>query len=361
MEFREMNVGMDIINILEKENIKDATEIQRLSIPLIRTGKDIIAQSETGSGKTLAFSIPIVENINGNGIEAVILTPTRELANQIENEIKKICECNIANIHGGVPIVPQIKMLRYAAIVVATPGRMLDHIRRKTIDLSLVKMLVIDEADRMLDMGFIDDVERIIKKMPKERQTMLFSATIPPEIKGLAARYMKNAEIILTKRMVDPKLLNQYYLESEEDGKINKIADLLKKEEPEKCLIFTNTRVKTDRVAKKLNSMGLRAASIHGGHTQARRDSIMNSFRKGKIKVLVATDVASRGLDVKDITHVLNYDVPKNTEDYIHRIGRTARAGKAGKAITILAKHDHAALRRIIRRYDIQIKKWHAK
>ncbi len=356
-----MNVDRDIIGILEKENIKEATEIQRLSIPLIRAGKDIIAQSETGSGKTLAFSIPIIENVDGNGIEAVILTPTRELANQIEGEIKKISSLAVANIHGGVPIAPQIKMLRYAAVVVATPGRMLDHIRRKTVDLSRVKMFVIDEADRMLDMGFIDDVEKIIKKTPKERQTMLFSATIPPEIKGLAARYMNNAEIILTKRMVDPKLLNQYYLESEEKDKINKIADLLKKEQPEKCLIFTNTRVKTDKVAKKLDSMGLKAASIHGGHTQARRDSIMNSFRNGNTKILVATDVASRGLDVKNITHVLNYDVPKNTDDYIHRIGRTARAGKAGKAITILARHDHAALRRIIRRYDIQIKKWHAK
>ncbi len=356
-----MNVNKNIINILERENIIEATEIQRLTIPLIREGKDVIAQSETGSGKTLAFAIPIVERIDGKGIQAVILTPTRELANQIEEQFKKICECSIANIHGGVPIMPQIKRLRYANIVVATPGRLLDHIRRRTIEFSNVKILVIDEADRMLDMGFIDDVKRIIKKMPGERQTMLFSATIPPEIKGLTTRYMKNAEIVLTKRMVDPKLLNQYYVESEEGCKIERMAELLRKEEPEKCLIFTNTRVKTDIVAKKLSLAGFKAASIHGGLSQARRDAIMNSFRKGKTKILVATDVASRGIDVKNISHVLNYDVPKNTEDYIHRIGRTARAGSAGKAITMLARHDHAALRRIIRRYGIEIQKWHAK
>lgn len=360
MKFEEMNIDENIINILEKESIRKPTEIQRLALPIIKEGKDIIGQSETGSGKTLAFSIPIVENIEvGKGIQAVILTPTRELSNQIEKELLKISHfkgIKIANIHGGVPIAPQIRRLCHAEVVVATPGRMLDHMRRGTIKFSNVRYVVIDEADRMLDMGFIDDVEKIIKKMPKERQTMMFSATIPYEIKRLSARYMKNAAIIITKRMVDPNLLNQYYVECREEEKIDKLSKFL--DENVKCLIFANTRIKTDKIAKKLQAKGFKANGLHGGLSQARRDKTIADFRNGKIKILIATDVASRGLDIKDITYVFNYDVPKNSDDYIHRIGRTARAGKEGKAITLLSKQDHSPLRKIIRKYGLGIKKW---
>ena len=354
MKFEEMNIDRNIIDILEKENIKEATEIQKLSIPLIKNGKDVIGQSETGSGKTLAFSIPIVEGINGEGIQALILTPTRELANQIEREIKKLGDIKVANIHGGVPLAPQVKKLGQAVIVVATPGRMIDHIRRGNVNFSHLKYLVIDEADRMLDMGFIEDVEFIIRKLPRERQTMMFSATIPYEVKRLS-RYMKNAVVIITKKMVDSDYLDQYYVECKEEEKEEHLKKLLMN--CKKCLIFTNTRIRTEKLAKKLERKGIKASSIHGGLTQSKRDRVMENFRKGKINVLVATDVASRGIDVKDIQYVFNYDVPRNSEDYIHRIGRTARAGNDGKAITLLAPHDYNPFRKIIRKYDLEIKK----
>jgi len=361
MRFEDMGIHKEIVDILEREEIIEATEIQKISIPVIKNGKDIMAQSETGSGKTLAFAIPMVEEVEKDkGIQALILTPTRELANQIEGELRKIAsykELKIANIHGGVPIPPQIKKLRTAEIVVGTPGRILDHMRRGTIDFSGVKYMVIDEADRMLDMGFIDDVGRIIRQTPGERQTLLFSATLPPEVKRLSARYMKKPETIHTNRMVDPGLLNQFYLESEGREKMEMLARLIKRENPEKCLIFTNTRIEADRVSKKLRLMGFSANVLHGGLAQARRDRIMANFRNGRIRILVATDVASRGLDVKEITHIFNYDVPGRAEDYIHRIGRTARAGKDGKAVTLLSRRDHAPFRRILNKFNLPIKR----
>jgi len=356
MKFEEMGIDENIINILEREDIKETTEIQKLAIPLIKEGKDVIGQSETGSGKTLAFSIPIVEGIVGKGLQALILTPTRELANQIENEIRKISGIGIANIHGGVPLAPQARRLQNAQIVVATPGRMIDHMKRGNVDFLGVRYLVIDEAARMLDMGFIDDIEYIIRMLPKERQTMMFSATIPYEVERLS-RYMKNATIIITKRLVDASSLEQYYVECNEEEKKNCLKELVKN--CKKCLVFANTRVKTDRIAKFLQKEGINARSIHGGLSQSQRDKAMELFRKEKINVLVATDVASRGIDVKGISYVFNYDVPRNSEDYIHRIGRTARAGNDGKAITLLASHDHNSFRKIIRRYKLNIKKWH--
>jgi len=361
MKFEEMDINKNIVDILKKENIVETTEIQKISIPIIKDSRDVMAQSETGSGKTLAFAIPIVEGVEkGEGIQALILTPTRELANQIEEEMKKIAgykDLKIVNIHGGVPIAPQIKKLKTAEMVVGTPGRIIDHMRRGTINFSNVKYMVIDEADRMLDMGFIDDVGRIIRQTPKERQTMLFSATLPPEVKRLSARYMKKPEVLHTNRMVDPKLLNQFYLESEGKEKMNVLAKLIKKEKPEKCLIFTNTRVQADKVSKNLRLMGFSANVLHGGLNQARRDKIMANFRNGRIRILVATDVASRGLDVKEITHIFNYDVPGRAEDYIHRIGRTARAGKDGKAVTLLCRRDHAPFRRILNKFNLPIKR----
>ncbi|WP_198002021.1 DEAD/DEAH box helicase [Archaeoglobus veneficus] len=350
-----------MLGLLEMHGIEEPTEIQTKAIPLVEKGFDVVAQSETGSGKTLAFAIPIIEAAEtGKGIQALVLTPTRELANQIENEFRRFSRhkgLRIANIHGGVPIEPQIRDLRRADVVVGTPGRLLDHVRRKTVDFSRVEYFVIDEADRMLDMGFIDDVKAIMRCTPKTRQSLLFSATIPPEVRALASRYMKNPKTIRTKELVDPKLLNQYYYDVDDSEKFSMLVHLLRKENPKKALVFTNMRKTSDIVAKNLFMHGFKASVLHGGLTQSKRDRMMERFRKGEIRVLVATDVASRGLDVKGVTHVFNYDVPSKAEDYIHRIGRTARAGKNGKAVTILGRKDHGSFRRIMVKYGLTIER----
>jgi len=360
-----MNISEGTLHLLEKHGMEKPTEIQRMALPLIEQGFDVVGQSETGSGKTLAFAIPIIEAVEtGKGIQALVLTPTRELANQIENEVKRFSRhknLKIVNIHGGVPINPQIKDLQKADVVVGTPGRILDHVRRRTIDFSKVKYLVIDEADRMLDMGFIDDVKTIIGCTPKTRQTLLFSATIPPEVRGLASRYMKNPKTIRTKELVDPKLLNQYYYDVKDKEKFSMLVHLLRKENPKKALVFTNMRKTSDIVARNLSKQGFKASVLHGGLTQTKRDRMMERFRKGEVRILVATDVASRGLDINGVTHVFNYDVPNKAEDYIHRVGRTARAGKNGKAITILGRRDHEAFRRVMTKYELSIERMEEK
>ncbi len=361
MKFSEMNISEGTLSLLEKHGMVEPMEIQKLAIPLIEKGVEIVGQSETGSGKTLAFAIPIIEALKSRReIQALVLTPTRELANQIESVFKKFSKhkkLRIVDIHGGVPIEPQIRDLRKADVVVGTPGRILDHIRRRTVDFSKVRYLVIDEADRMLDMGFIDDVESIIRRTPETRQTMLFSATMPREVRNLASKYMGKPKTITTKKQVDPRLLNQFYCEIKAKDKFTMLVHLLKRENPEKALIFTNTRKMADNISRNLFLRGFKVNVLHGGLTQAKRDRMMDSFRKGKIKILVATDVASRGLDVKSITHIFNYDVPNNADDYIHRIGRTARAGKDGKAITILCRRDHESFRRVMAKYEFSIEK----
>ncbi|MCD6330638.1 MAG: DEAD/DEAH box helicase [Thermoplasmata archaeon] len=357
MEFERMEIDEKILNLLKEDGIFAPTEIQRLALPVIKDGKDAIVQSETGSGKTLAFAIPIIERVVGQ-MEALIITPTRELANQIEEVFKKYSRnMVIANIHGGVAIQPQIKILRKANIVVATPGRLLDHIRRNTINLSNIKFLVIDEADRMLDMGFIEDIEKVISKLPRKRQTIMLSATIPYEIKRLAKKFMKHAMHVENGKIVSKNYLEQFYCEAMPKEKFSMLLNLIRKEKPEKALIFTNTRIMAETLAKKLTALGYNAKALHGGLTQSRRDKITEEFRHGKIELLCATDVASRGLDIKSISHIFNYDVPNYPDDYIHRIGRTARAGSKGKAITILCSSSHNAFRRIIKKYNLSIKR----
>ncbi len=353
-----MDIDGRILNLLKEDRIFTATEIQRLALPVIKDGKDAIVQSETGSGKTLAFAIPIIEDVAGQ-MEALIITPTRELANQIEKVFKRYSYKNlvIANIHGGVAIQPQIERLKKANIVVATPGRLLDHMRRKTINLSNIKFLVIDEADRMLDMGFIEDIEEIIAKLPRKRQTIMLSATIPYEIKRLAKKFMKNAMHIENEKIVSKDYLEQFYCEALPKEKFAMLINLIRKEKPEKALIFTNTRIMAEMLAKKLMALGYNAKALHGGLNQSKRDRITEEFRHGKIELLCATDVASRGLDIKSISHIFNYDVPNYPDDYIHRIGRTARAGSKGKAITILCSNSHNAFRRIIKKYNLSIKR----
>jgi ATP-dependent RNA helicase DeaD len=353
MSFEKLGIEPRILDILRKAGFEKPMPIQRECIPLVKQGKDVIAQSETGSGKTLAFAIPIMEKIEqGKGIQALVVTPTRELANQITKEFLKLTAykmANITSVYGGVSIEPQISSLRTADVVVGTPGRILDHLERRTINLSNVKYLVIDEADRMLDMGFIDDVERIVSYTPRSRQTMLFSATIPGPVYGISQRYMKNPIAIETERHVKPEFLRQIYYDVMENEKFSVLVHLIQQEKPKLAMIFCGKRSTADAVARNLQMQGINARVIHGGLEQNKRERIISDTHAGSVQVLVATDVASRGLDIKGVTHVFNYDVPAKKDDYIHRIGRTARAGKSGIAITILSDSDYDNFRRILR------------
>ncbi|MBN1385767.1 DEAD/DEAH box helicase [Candidatus Woesearchaeota archaeon] len=346
---------------IKDQQFVSPSDIQQKSIPLILSGKDVIAGSATGSGKTLAFGAGIIQNSErGRGIQALILTPTRELAEQIHKELIKFSKykpLQVAVVYGGVAIDPQMSKLRTADVVVGTPGRILDHMSRGTVNFSKVRILVLDEADRMLDMGFIDDVERIIKVCPKERQTLLFSATIPPDLASLSKRYMHDAVKVSVDSYVDPKKLKQVYYDVEDNMKFSLLVHLLRNEQAGLAMIFCNTQRNTDFVARNLKLSGISALAIHGGFTQAKRTRTMDDFHNKSFKVLVCTDVAARGLDIKGVTHVYNYDIPKESKQYIHRIGRTARAGKDGIAINILSPRDHDNMSRVFKDYDLQIEK----
>lgn len=352
MTFENLGIEKRILDLLKSAGFEKPTPVQRECIPAVKKGLDVIAQSETGSGKTLAFAIPIMEKVEpGKGIQALIVTPTRELANQIYREFLKLTVYKMASIraiYGGTPLEPQIVGLRSADVVIGTPGRILDHVNRRTINFAHVRFLVLDEADRMLDMGFIDDVEKIIHLTPRTRQTMLFSATIPEPVFMISKRYMKNPVRIRTQRYVKVEFLAQFYYDVLDNEKFSLLVHLIKKENPKLAMVFCGRRTTCDAVYKNLVSNGVNAKVIHGGLEQDKRERIMKDMHAGDIRVLVATDVASRGLDIKGVTHIFNYDVPDKSDDYTHRIGRTARAGKSGKAITLLAPADHQNFRRIL-------------
>lgn len=343
--FRKLGIKDAIIKSLQEHNFKVPSEIQEKAIPLVLQGKDIIAGSATGSGKTLAFSAGIIQNLqSGYGIQALILTPTRELAGQISKALIGFSKYNpleITTVYGGVSIDPQIKALARSDVVIGTPGRVLDHINRDTINLNHVKILVLDEADRMLDMGFIDDVKQIIKQCPEKRQTLLFSATISPDIIKIADNYMNNPIEVSAEVYVDPSKLKQIYYDIEDNMKFSLLVHLLKKEQTGLVMVFCNTQHNTDFVTRNLRLLGIDALGIHGGLSQNKRESIMKQFHSQKVSVLVCTDVAARGLDIKGVSHVYNYDIPKESKQYVHRIGRTARAGKEGKVVNILASRDY--------------------
>jgi len=358
MPFEKLKIDTHVIRALKDMHFVKTTEIQELVIPLAMQHKDIVAQSMTGSGKTAAFGVSMLHFIEkGRGVQALVLVPTRELAEQVGEDIKKFSKyinVNIAKVYGGVGIEPQISALRHSEIVVGTPGRILDHMSRRTVNFSSLKILVLDEADRMLDMGFIDDIRRIIHALPRRRQTMLFSATIPDEVVRIARNYMHNPVRIRTAAYVPEHKLRQYYYDVPEEDRISLLIYLIKKENPPLALIFCGTRHETDFVAYALAQNGVEAKAIHGGMTQQQRTHVMEGFHRGKPHVLVATDVAARGLDIKNITHIFNYDVPQDADNYTHRIGRTARIGKEGKAITLLSRKDHEAFRRIMRFIKIE-------
>jgi ATP-dependent RNA helicase DeaD len=360
-KFRKLGIIEPILKSIHEQGFVEPTEIQEKTIPLIVEGKDVIAGAATGSGKTLAFAAGIIKDAEyGKGIQALIMTPTRELAEQISmsfNKFSKHKQLRIIAVYGGVSINPQIYNLRDAEVVVGTPGRLLDHINRRTIDLSRLKILVLDEADRMLDMGFKDDVERIIHQCPKQRQTLLFSATISQDVSRLAGRYMHHPVEVSAEAYVDPSKLTQTYYDVEDNQKFSLLVHFLKHEDSDLVMVFCNTQHNTDFVANNLRANEIDALAIHGGYSQDKRTRTMEKFHAGHVSVLVCTDVAARGLDIKGVSHIYNYDIPKDSKDYIHRIGRTARAGEEGIVINILAQRDYQYFQKVIDNPDLKIAK----
>ncbi|MBR9690347.1 DEAD/DEAH box helicase [Candidatus Woesearchaeota archaeon] len=353
-KFRKLGIEKEILNSIEQQGFDTPTDIQLKSIPHILIGRDVVGKSATGSGKTLAFGAGIIQNIKpDNHIQSLVLTPTRELADQVKSHLKSFSrhkKLKITAVYGGVAMGPQIQKLKLADIVVATPGRLLDHLQRGTINLSRVKILVLDEADRMLDMGFIDDVKKIIGQTPKKRQTLLFSATISSDIKKIEQRYLHNPIKVSTNEHVDPSKLRQCYYDVKNNIKFSLLVHLLENERSNSVLIFCNTRRQVDFISKKLYKEKIQALPIHGGFTQSKRTKTMDDFKSNdKKSILVCTDVAARGLDIKGVSHVYNYDLPSDSKEYIHRIGRTARAGKEGQVINILSQRDHDNFSSILR------------
>ena len=328
------------------------TEIQARVIPLLLDSRDVIGQAQTGTGKTAAFGIPLIEGIDESlpYTQALVLAPTRELAIQIAAELRKIARyfpaVQVATIYGGASYGRQFEDLKGGAhVVVGTPGRVLDHISRGTLRLDKVDYLVLDEADRMLDMGFLPDVERILRRTPRERQTALFSATIPTVIRILSRRYMfEPTTVHVQPQQVTVEEVDQVYYEVAERDKVDGLISLIEQDPPERAMIFRQMKIGVDRLVASLKRRGLAAAAIHGDMSQKLREQVLREFREGKLTFLVATDVAARGLDILDVSHVFNFDVPDDSEAYVHRIGRTARAGRSGRAVTFIGEWDSEKL-----------------
>ncbi|WP_282033624.1 DEAD/DEAH box helicase [Metabacillus indicus] len=348
MTFSELGISEKTAAALKRQGISAPTPIQEKTIPAALEGLDLIAKAQTGTGKTLAFVLPILEKIEveRNELQALILAPTRELAIQITAEIKKLTDrlggFGILAVYGGQDVERQIKKLgRGIHIAVATPGRILDHIRRETIDLSGVSMLVIDEADQMLLAGFHKDIEDIVSQTFQSRQTMLFSATITPKVKELSRQYMSNPkEITVQEKKVTVEKINQLVIETNDRAKQAALFRFLDEQQPFLAIIFCRTKIRAGRLIDAMKARKYEAEELHGDLSQAKREKVMKLFREAKIQYLVATDVAARGIDVEGITHVYNYDMPQDAETYIHRIGRTGRAGGEGMAITFAAPKD---------------------
>jgi ATP-dependent RNA helicase DeaD len=363
--FKSLGITESMVDTLKTLGIAVPTPIQQQAIPLLLDGKDVIAQSQTGTGKTFAFILPILEKIDANEshIQALIVTPTRELALQITNEVKKLLEnrqdIRVLAIYGGQDVESQLKKLKHGRqIVIGTPGRLLDHIRRGTVDFSKSSFLVLDEADQMLHIGFLPEVERIIDETPESRQTMLFSATMPDEIRQLARRHMKNPQNIQVEKTQAPlENIKQIAISTDDRAKQGDLIELLHLYRPYLGVIFCRTKRRVTKLYEALKENGFNCDQLHGDLSQAKREQVMKRFRKAEIQFLVATDVAARGLDVEGVTHVFNYDIPEDTESYIHRIGRTGRAGGEGLAVTLYAPKDREELLQIEKDLNLTIPK----
>ena len=365
LKFSELGLSKEIQKAVADMGFEEATQIQSLCIPPMMAGLDIIGQAQTGTGKTAAFGIPLLERLDmkEKKIQALVMCPTRELAIQVAEEIatlgKQLKGLNVVPVYGGQPIGRQLRALRIGAhIVIGTPGRIMDHMERRSIDFSGVKTLVLDEADEMLNMGFIDDIELILKSVPPERQTALFSATMPRPILEITKRYQKNPKLIkVVHEVLTAPSIEQEYFEIKRGAKLEALTRILDTYDFEAVLVFCNTKRKVDELVEQLRARSYLAESIHGDKVQAQRDRVMSKLRKGEIDILVATDVAARGIDVENLEAVFNFDVPKDEEYYVHRIGRTGRAGRMGKAFTFVYPDEFHALREIQKYAKITIKR----
>ncbi|HLX11249.1 MAG TPA: DEAD/DEAH box helicase [Bacteroidota bacterium] len=341
--FESLSLGSATLALLRKNGITSPTAVQEQIIPAINAGHDVIAQSETGSGKTLAFALPLIEQINRrDGISALVLAPTRELAVQISDEFIKFSQgkhLGVTPIYGGVSISHQIDKIRLTNIIVGTPGRLLDLMNRGVVHLDTIRFLVFDEADRMLDMGFLPDIDRIVKHVPAKRQTLLFSATMPKEIVRVSQKYLRNPREIHLDTEVKPDFLRQTYYQMGSDQKLPILIHLLKRER-DLALVFCNRKHFTKKLASRISQQGVVAKCLHGDMSQNQRERVTEDFKRKRFNVLVATDVAARGLHIDDITHVYNYEIPRDVDTYTHRVGRTARAGKRGEAISLIATEE---------------------
>ena len=359
MIFEELNVKKELVQGLKEMGLKEPTEIQTKAIPLIKQGKDVISISKTGSGKTAAFGVPILENIKqGQGIQYLIIAPVRELAVQISNELRKFgkyIKFSVTTVYGGVSINPQIEAMQRADIVVSTPGRLLDHLENYDLKLDKIKCVVLDEADKMVEMGFIEDIRKILNETPNNRQTLLFGATISNEIDELKQEYMHDPAVAQAESHVEEEYLEQYYYDVKQFEKFSLLVHLLKKEKKDLAIVFCSARSTVEMVTKNLRDNGIKADMIHGKLTQNRRLKVIENFHKGRPNILVASAVAARGLDIKDVSHIFNYDLSQDAQEYVHRVGRTARAGKQGKAITLLSERDHDVFREILNRYPVKV------
>ncbi len=362
LRFGSIPVDARIARALSALGYTSPTPIQEQTIPLMRQGRDVIGLAKTGSGKTAGFGIPLIEGIRTHDryVQAIVLTPTRELASQVAAALSALGHASgvrIVAIYGGVSMLPQLQALRGGAqVVVGTPGRVLDHVARGTLDLSRTRLVILDEADRMLDVGFVPDIDRILRAVPAGRQTGLFSATFPAEVEALGARHTRDAARI-SPAAEDAQLdtLDERFLRVGAVGeKVDKLHDILIGSECRLALVFRRTTHKADRLAKDLEQRGFKVAALHGRRSQAQREKALGALRSGQLKVLVATDIASRGIDITGLTHVVNYDLPDTAEAYTHRVGRTARMGANGIAITLVAPEDEVDLRSIQRKLSPQ-------
>ncbi|MFJ7748197.1 DEAD/DEAH box helicase [Peribacillus sp. NPDC097295] len=352
--FSELGLDRTSMKSIEKMGFEEASPIQAQTIPLALEGKDIIGQAQTGTGKTAAFGIPLMENIDiaNENVQGIVIAPTRELAIQVSEELFKLGygkRARVLAVYGGQDIDRQIRALKKKPhIIVGTPGRLLDHIKRKNIKLGGVHTVVLDEADEMLNMGFIEDIESILSTVPDERQTLLFSATMPDPIRKIAERFMQEPVLVRVKaKEMTVDRIEQYYLELRESEKFDTLARLFDIQTPELAIVFGRTKRRVDELSSALNIRGYSAEGIHGDLSQAKRISVLKKFKEGNLDVLVATDVAARGLDISGVTHVYNFDIPQDPESYVHRIGRTGRAGKHGIAITFVTPRERGQLQAV--------------